>query len=159
MVVSASSFAVLDRSTGEQDDPWTTSETEALGHPLRLHLGHGLLRKGNLSYSSLRCRRVHLGAASLGGTQASLLTWVAVASVVAASLFACPEILGQSLHSVEPQLLPQGPLGPQSQSDQEVPLLGGVISCPFPYGQSHTSAYSHKACRLWRPLGQFLSQA
>lgn len=55
--------------------------------PLRLHLGQGLLRKGNLSYSSLRCRRVHLGAASLGSTQASLLTWVAVASVMAASLF------------------------------------------------------------------------
>lgn len=91
--------------------------------PLWLHPGRCLLRKGNHSYSLLRCRRIHLGAALQEGCRQAQLIWVIATPVMAASLIACIEIF----HPGEPQLLSQGPLGHQCHGGQEALCVGSYL--------------------------------
>ena len=122
--------------------------------PLWLHPGHCLLRKGHHSYSLLRCRRIHLGAALQEGYRQALVLWVTAAPVMAASLVACIEIV----HPGEPQLLSQGPLGHQCQGGQEALCVGSYLVF-FSSLWSEPHLCIGTGCSLWGPLWQFLSWA
>lgn len=94
MVVSL--FAVLDRSPGEQDDPWTASETVAWAIPTQAWSGPWPAEEGKPELLLTTVQEGPPWCSWPKGYTGKLANLVAVVSVMAASLFAVLRFLARA---------------------------------------------------------------